>query len=94
MRILKDYENVKKEFIKVEGLNSDNIYTYFENETILLLIRRYYEVYTKFLFNQLMGSLRLEVSSDKAKKLVELKGEGSWEFAGMVDMPGVLMLLV
>ena len=86
MRILKDYENVKKEFIKVEGLNSDNIYGYFENETVLLLIRRYYEVYTKFLFNQLMGSLRLEVSDDKAKKLIELKGEGFWEFAGMVDM--------
>lgn len=86
MKILKEYENTKKEFIKLENLNSDNIYDYLGNETVLLLIRRYYEVYTKFLFNQLMGSLRLEVSKEKAKKLVELKGEGSWEFAGMVDM--------
>ena len=67
-------------------MSSDNIYNYFESERILLLIRRYYEVYTKFLFNKLMGSLRLEVSPEKAEKLAKLKGLGSWEFAGMIDM--------
>ena len=86
MKKFKEYESSKKEFIKLNDLNSDNIYDYFKNETVLLLIRRYYEIYTKFLFNQLMGSLRLEVSKDKAAKLVELKGTGSWEFAGMIDM--------
>lgn len=86
MKKFKEYEGAKKEYIKLNDLNSDNIYTYFNNETVLLLIRRYYEIYTKFLFNKLMGSLRLEVSKEKAAKLVELKGTGSWEFAGMVDM--------
>lgn len=86
MKNIKDYESAKKEFIKLENLNSDNIYSYFNNEDILLLIRRYYELYTKFLFNQLMGSLRLEVSSQKAEKLMALKGVGSWEFAGMIDV--------
>lgn len=86
MKNLKDYESAKKNYIKLENLNSDNIYEYFNNESVLLLIRRYYEVYTKFLFNQLMGSLRLEVSAQKAEKLMALKGTGSWEFAGMIDM--------
>lgn len=86
MKNIKDYESAKKNFIKIENLNSDNIYSYFNNEDILLLIRRYYEIYTKFLFNQLMGSLRLEVSPQKAEKLMDLKGVGSWEFAGMIDM--------
>ena len=86
MKNMKDYESSKKEFIKLQDLNSDNIYTYFSNDDMLLLIRRYYEIYTKFLFNQLMGSLRLEVSSQKAEKLMNLKGVGSWEFAGMIDV--------
>ena len=86
MKALKEYQSLNKNYIRESGLNSDNIYEHFENENVLLLIRRYYEVYTKFLFNKLMGSLRLTVSKEKAKKLIELKGEGSWEFAGMIDM--------
>lgn len=81
----KEYLRLKREFIKVNGLSSDNIYNYL-NENQINVIRKYYEVYTKYLFNRLMGSLRLEVSESKAKKLVELKGTGNWEFAGMVDM--------
>ena len=81
----KEYLRLKREFIKVNGLSSDNIYNYL-NDKQINIIRKYYEVYTKYLFNRLMGSLRLEVSENKAKKLVELKGTGNWEFAGMVDM--------
>ena len=83
---MKDYQAKKKGYIRELSLNSDNIYEYFDNEQTLMLLRKYYEVYTKFLFSKLMGSLRLEVSKEKAKKLMELKGEGSWEFAGMVDV--------
>ncbi len=86
MKNLKEYQNVKKQYIKLNGINSDNVYSYFNNEAVLILLRKYYEVYTKFLFNKLMGSLRLEVSKEKAEKLIDLKGQGSWEFAGMVDM--------
>ena len=73
MMSLKAYTLRKKNYIKELGLNSDNIYEHFENDNTLMLLRKYYEVYTKFLFNRLMGSLRLEVSKEKAKKLVELK---------------------
>ena len=84
MKNEKDYIKLKKNFIKVNGLSSDNIYNYLSVEQVNI-IRNYYEVYTKYLFNKIMGGLRLEVSPSKAKKLVELKGAGSWEFAGMVD---------
>ncbi len=86
MKNFKEYEVLKKDYIKLHILNSDTIYNYFSNDAILALLRKYYELYTKFLFNSLMGSLKLDVSPEKAKLLVGLKGEGSWEFAGMIDM--------
>lgn len=85
MKSLKDYTIKKKEFLKTTILNNDNIYTSF-NDNQIKVIQKYYEVYTKYLFNKLIGSLRLEVSKEKADRLVKLKGAGSWEFAGMVDM--------
>lgn len=85
MKALKDYNKKKKEFLKTTVLNSDNIYISF-NDNQIKVIQKYYEVYTKYLFNKLIGSLRLEVSKEKADKLVKLKGVGSWEFAGMIDM--------
>lgn len=81
----KEYIKNKREYIKTANLNNDTVYTYL-NEKQISIIRKYYEVYTKYLFNKLMGSLRLEVSSEKMEKLVKLKGVGTWEFAGMVDM--------
>ena len=53
MKNLKEYQNVKKQYIKLNGINSDNVYSYFNNEAVLILLRKYYEVYTKFLFNKL-----------------------------------------
>ena len=85
MKNQKEYLSFKKAYIKDKELNSDNVYN-FLNENQIKVIQKYYEVYTKFLFNKLVGSLRLEVSKEKAKKLIELKGEGVWEFAGMIDM--------
>lgn len=84
MKNIKEYNKLKKEYIKLKMLNSDNVYDYLTDKQISV-IRKYYEVYTKYLFNKLMGSLRLSVSKSKVEKLVELKGVGSWEFAGMVD---------
>lgn len=86
MKNYKDYIKAKKEFIKVKNLNSDNIYNEFRNEKEILLLQRYYELYSQFLFQKLIGSLRLEVDSQKRDKLIKLKGEGTWKFAGMVDM--------
>lgn len=85
MRTQKDYIRLKKSYIAEKGLNSDNIYQYLTDVQIRI-IQKYYELYTRFLFNKLRGSLRLEVSPAKAQKLAELKGTGTWEFAGMVDM--------
>lgn len=85
MKSLKDYTIKKKEFLKTTILNNDNIYTSF-NDNQIKVIQKYYEVYTKYLFNKLIGSLRLEVSKEKADRLVKLKGAGSWEFVGMIDM--------
>lgn len=80
----KEYEKKKKAYIKA-NLNNDNVYynlTPIQQE----LIQKYYEQYAIVLFNRLTGSLRLEVSKSKAKKLAEMKGTGEWEFAGMRDM--------
>ena len=85
MKSLKEYINLKKFFIQDKDLDSNNIYD-FLNENQIKVIQKYYGIYTKFLFKRLMGSLRLQVSPSKAKKLIELKGSGMWEFAGMVDM--------
>ena len=84
MKSVKEYQKLKREYIRLKGLNSDTVYEYLTDKQIVV-IRKYYEVYTKYLFNKLMGSLRLNVSQSKVEKLVELKGVGSWEFAGMVD---------
>lgn len=86
MRNIKEYEKLKKEFIKVKNLNTDNIYNEFRNEVEIKLLQKYYEIYSQFLFNKLIGSLRLEVDNSKREKLIKLKGEGTWKFAGMVDM--------
>lgn len=85
MKSEKEYKKLRKNFIRENDLNNDNVYDYL-NENQINVLRKYYEVYTKFLFNRIMGSLRLEVSKSKIDKLISLKGAGSWEFAGMVDM--------
>lgn len=81
----KEYIKNKREFIKTADLNNDTVYTHL-NEKQISIIRKYYEVYTKYLFNKIMGTLRLNVSEAKMEKLVKLKGAGTWEFAGMIDM--------
>ena len=80
----KEYQRLKRNFILEKDINNNNVYDYFEKAQVNLL-KSYYEWYTKLLFSRLRGSLRLEVSPLKVKKLVALKGEGDWEFAGMVD---------
>ena len=71
MKSVKEYQKLKREYIRLKGLNSDTVYEYLTDKQIVV-IRKYYEVYTKYLFNKLMGSLRLNVSQSKVEKLVEL----------------------
>lgn len=80
----KEYRVVVRNYIS-ENLDNNNIYSYLK-DTEIELINHYYKAYTVELFKRLRGSLRLQVSDAKAKKLVELKGGGNWDFAGMVDM--------
>lgn len=81
----KEYQKKKKGYIQISNLNNDNIYAHFTDEQVKW-IQKYYELYTKLLYSRLVGSLRLTVSKDKVEKLTKLKGKGSWDFAGMVDM--------
>lgn len=80
----KEYRLAVRNYI-MENLDNNNIYSYLK-DTEVDLINHYYKAYTVELFKRLRGSLRLQVSDAKAKKLVELKGGGNWDFAGMVDM--------
>lgn len=79
----KEYRVLIRNYIS-EHLDNNNIYSYLKDIEIEL-VNRYYKAYTVELFKRLRGSLRLQVSETKAKKLMDLKGSGSWDFAGMVD---------
>ena len=81
---IKDYEKQKKDYKKLNDLSSEKIYNYFTSEQFSV-IQQYYEYYTKYLFKTLRGSLRLNVSPSKIENLIQLKGDGDWEFAGMID---------
>ncbi len=76
------YKEIKKDYIRT--LSSNTLYNYLTPQQVTL-ITKYYEVYTIELFKEIRGGLRLEVSKQKADKLIQLRGEGDWEFAGMVD---------
>ena len=41
MKNFKEYEVLKKEYIKLHILNSDTIYNYFSKDAILALLRKY-----------------------------------------------------
>lgn len=73
-----------KEYCKSVDLKSDDIYACF-NERQSNVLKRYFEVFTKYYFNNILGRLDLKVSPNKINKLIELKGEGDWQFSGMYD---------
>lgn len=49
------------------------------------LIKDYYYWYAQRLYKEIKGSLRMEVSEQKTKQLINLKGDGHWDFNGIVD---------
>ena len=73
-----------KDYCKSVDLKSDDIYACF-NERQSNVLKKYFEVYTKYSFNNILGNLELKVSVNKVNKLIELKGEGDWQFSGMYD---------
>lgn len=85
MKSFDEYKALKNKYISENNIGRDNVYDFF-NETQIKILQRYYEVYSKYLYNSLVGNLQLNVLPDKLEKLKELKGEGDWVFAGMIDM--------
>lgn len=83
---IKSYFSDKKAYIS--SLKSDNPDNYYVglSEQQISLIQSYFDRYSVYLFDKLCGGLRLNVPKHKVDKLIELKGEGDWEFAGMRDM--------
>lgn len=79
----KEYRLAIKNYID-KNIDNNNLYSYL-NSAEQSLIQKYYELYTVELFKRLRGTLRLNVSESKAKRLVDLKGDGGWNFSGMVD---------
>ena len=77
-----DYKNKVKDCKKI---NKDNMYDIF-TDTELKIIKQYFELFTRYEYRKMRGTLKLDILPDKVEKLKELKGEGSWEFVGLEDM--------
>lgn len=85
MKTLNEYKLLKNQYMKEHEMGRDNIYSFF-NEKQIMILQKYYEVYSKYLYNSLVGSLQLNILPEKEETLRELKGDGDWVFAGMIDM--------
>ena len=84
MQTSEKYLKQIKDYCKSVDLKSDDIYACF-NERQSNVLKKYFEVLTKYSFNNILGRLDLEVSPNKINKLIELKGDGDWQFDGMYD---------
>lgn len=85
MLSLEEYREVRDKYITEQHMSTDSVYNYFTEKQISIL-QKYYEVLSKYLYNSMKGNLKIEVSKEKKEKLSVLKGEGAWEFAGMIDV--------